>query len=50
MSLIATQVDSNFIKLHGWWQSDVMLEYLHVMATPVLQNFAQASYVPAWQV
>jgi len=40
MALLCPQVDSNIIQLLGQWQSDAMLQYLHVQAELVMHDFA----------
>ena len=40
MALLLAQFNLDMIQLIGWWHSDEMLHYLHVMARPIMQGFA----------
>lgn len=42
MALLTANVDPIWVPLHGRWQSDTMIRYLHVEAQPILQNFSTA--------
>jgi hypothetical protein len=41
MALLCAKVDTGTIRLIGCWQSDEMLQYLHVQAQPLMHNFTQ---------
>jgi hypothetical protein len=40
MALLCARVDPDWIQLMGRWKSDAMLDYLHVQAAPIMQDFA----------
>jgi hypothetical protein len=40
MTLLCTHVDTEIIRLVGWWRSDEMLHYLHVQAKPTMRGFS----------
>ena len=40
MALLCAQVDTDIIRPLGRWHSDEMLCYLHLLAEPVMHNFA----------
>ena len=41
MALLCAEVDTDFIRLLGRWQSDVMMRYLHLQAQPIMRGFAR---------
>ncbi len=40
MALVLANFDTNIIQLLGWWHSDEMFWYLHLIAKPITKNFA----------
>ena len=40
-ALLLANFDTNIICLIGRWRSDEMLRYLHVQATPLMQDYAR---------
>lgn len=40
MSLLCARVDTDMIRLLGWWRSDEMLRYLHVQTFPLVAPLA----------
>ena len=41
-ALLCANIDTDVIRLLGRWRSDEMLRYLHLQASPIMQNFSQA--------
>jgi hypothetical protein len=41
MALLCANVNPNTIRMLGRWRSDEMLQYLHLQAQPLMQNFAR---------
>jgi hypothetical protein len=41
MALLYAQVDTDMIRMLGWWRSDEMLRYLHLSAKPFMRNNAE---------
>ncbi|KAL7478769.1 hypothetical protein ACHAW6_004525, partial [Cyclotella cf. meneghiniana] len=41
MALLAGQIDTYIIRLVGRWKSDEMLQYLHLQAPPLVQDYAR---------
>jgi hypothetical protein len=40
MAFLCEDIDTDCIRLLGWWRSDEMLRYLHVQAFPLVQHLA----------
>ena len=43
-ALLCAGVDQNDIQLFGYWKLDVMIRYLHITYSPVVQHFAKCMF------
>ena len=41
MALLCSVINTDIIRLIGWWRSDKMLRYLHLQAEPLMQGFCK---------
>ena len=40
MVLLVGKADPDIIQMLGWWQLDDMFRYLHLLAEPIMKDFA----------